>query len=196
MKIAIIPAKAHSSRLPNKNVLEFFGSPFFQHSVVTAKASELFDAIYVSTESAAIAAMAEAAGATPWMRPEHLCGDECGPQHIAADVLKKVHADYACVIHACAPLVLPLDLKRAFELLYHRFGMAYCFAVGQDPLRDAGAFYWGRRHAWLAHTHIFAEHSIMLPLPDARVCDVNTLEDFERCKELYRGLIREAYAIG
>ena len=49
-RFAIIPARKGSKRLKNKNRLLFYGVPIFVHSVEVARASGLFDNIFVSTD--------------------------------------------------------------------------------------------------------------------------------------------------
>jgi len=51
---------------------------------------------------------------------------------------------------------------------------------------DAGAFYFGRREAWLEKKPIFAPHSRAFLLPRNLVCDIDTPEDFEFAQKLYR----------
>ena len=51
---------------------------------------------------------------------------------------------------------------------------------------DAGAFYFGRRKAWLEKKPIFAPHSRAFLLPRNLVCDIDTPEDFEFAQKLYR----------
>ena len=55
MRIAIIPARGGSKRIPNKNIKEFFGKPIIGYSIEVAKSSGLFDQIIVSTDSEEIA---------------------------------------------------------------------------------------------------------------------------------------------
>ncbi len=50
---------------------------------------------------------------------------------------------------------------------------------------DAGAFYFGRREAWLEKKPIFAPHSRAFLLPRNLVCDIDTPEDFEFVQKLY-----------
>ena len=42
MDIAIIPAKSYSSRLPNKNVKNFFGKPIIYYAINKALKSKCF----------------------------------------------------------------------------------------------------------------------------------------------------------
>ena len=42
-KIAIIPARGGSKRIPNKNIKDFFGKPVISYAIETAIKSNLFD---------------------------------------------------------------------------------------------------------------------------------------------------------
>ena len=70
MIIAVIPAKASSKRLPNKNMLDLAGQPMINYSIDYAQSSDLIEAIYVSTDSDEISLHAEAMGAQVIRRDE------------------------------------------------------------------------------------------------------------------------------
>jgi N-acylneuraminate cytidylyltransferase len=74
--IAIIPARGGSKRLPEKNILMLGGIPLLAHSILYAqKNSKYIDAIYVSTDDAAIKQVALKYGAIVIDRPVALSGD-------------------------------------------------------------------------------------------------------------------------
>ena len=74
--LAIIPARGGSKGLPGKNIKTFHGKPLIAYSIETAKASELFKEIVVSTDSEEIADIAMKCGAdVPFLRPPHLATD-------------------------------------------------------------------------------------------------------------------------
>lgn len=54
-----------------------------------------------------------------------------------------------------------------------------------DAWHDAGQFYWGRTDAWLADLPIFDTDSVAVPLPRARVQDIDTLEDWDQAELLF-----------
>jgi CMP-N,N'-diacetyllegionaminic acid synthase len=54
--VALIPARAGSKRIPGKNTRDFFGHPLIAYTIAAAKESGIFQAIFVSTESATVAA--------------------------------------------------------------------------------------------------------------------------------------------
>jgi len=70
---ALILAKRHSNRLPNKNLLEVDGKPMFLVNV--EKCLEIFEDVYVSSDSNEILQMAREAGAKTIKRGDELCGE-------------------------------------------------------------------------------------------------------------------------
>ena len=77
MKIAIIPARAGSKRIPKKNIKFFFGKPMIYWSIRAAKKTKLFDKIIVSTDNKKIAKIAKKYKAeVPFLRPAKISGDK------------------------------------------------------------------------------------------------------------------------
>lgn len=71
-RIAIIPARGGSKRIPRKNIIDFNGKPMIVWSIEAALKSECFDKVLVSTDSEEIAVVSIAAGASvPFMRQEN-----------------------------------------------------------------------------------------------------------------------------
>ena len=50
MKLAVIPARGGSKRIPRKNIKEFCGKPMIAWSIEAAQKSAFFDKINVSTD--------------------------------------------------------------------------------------------------------------------------------------------------
>ena len=63
MDIAIIPAKSYSSRLPNKNIKNFFGKPIIYYAINKAIKSKCFKKVFVSTDSEKIRSLSIKFGA-------------------------------------------------------------------------------------------------------------------------------------
>src|SRR5450755_2920533 len=75
-RLAVIPARGGSKRIPDKNIRMFCGKPMIGHILQAATGSRLFDTIHVSTESQRIADVVESLGYTiDFLRPQHLAGD-------------------------------------------------------------------------------------------------------------------------
>lgn len=71
-RIAIIPARGGSKRLPHKNIMPFEGRPMIAWTIEAALGSELFDRVLVSTDDEGIAEASCRAGAeVPFLRDAH-----------------------------------------------------------------------------------------------------------------------------
>ena len=61
-RLAIIPARGGSKRIPNKNIKKFCGQPMLSYTVQAASTANIFDTIHVSTDSQDIAKVANKFG--------------------------------------------------------------------------------------------------------------------------------------
>jgi len=76
VNIALIPARAGSKRLPNKNLINLKNKPLIGYTIEAAIKTELFTEIIVSTDSQEIAEIALKYGAqVPSLRPKDIAGD-------------------------------------------------------------------------------------------------------------------------
>jgi N-acylneuraminate cytidylyltransferase len=138
MRIAIIPARGGSKRIPLKNIRLFAGLPILAWSIRAAIESRCFDKIIVSTDSIEIQRIANVYGAeTPFLRPENLSGDHVGTIPVVAhatDWLIKNGNEVSevCCIYATAPFVKGDDLRRSLKLLCSS-DVDYVFSVTDFP---------------------------------------------------------------
>jgi pseudaminic acid cytidylyltransferase len=188
VKVCVIPARGGSVRIPGKNIRAFHGQPIIAYSIELARATGVFDRVIVSTDDVAIADVARAFGAEPMMRPAGW--DGIGTQEVGARVTEAIATReaiplYVCVLYATCPLLKPSDVMDGLVLL-RTTEATFAFAVGCQPLRDAGAFYWGRGWAFIAREPLVSTRTALVPLPDERVCDINTELDWQRAERLYR----------
>jgi pseudaminic acid cytidylyltransferase len=123
MKIAIIPARGGSKRIPGKNSKMFRGKPMIAWAISYAIASQMFDRVIVSTDDEHIAQVARDAGAeAPFMRPAVLADDLTPTVPVIAHAVEACEAmgwgiEYACCIYPCVPFLQASDLVDAFALL-------------------------------------------------------------------------------
>jgi len=123
MRVAVIPARGGSKRIPMKNLRPFAGRPIIAYSVTAAIESGVFDRVVVSTDSEAVAATAEELGAeAPFLRPAELADDHTPTAPVIAHALQWLaghgcQAEHACCIYATAPFLRPGDLRRGLEIL-------------------------------------------------------------------------------
>ena len=123
MRVAIIPARGGSTRIPRKNIRNFAGKPIIAHSICCALQSGLFERVIVSTDDEEIAQIAREFGAeVPFLRPSELSDDHTGTTEVVAhsvDYLNRQGAgpSAVCCIYATAPFIQPEDLKQGLTIL-------------------------------------------------------------------------------
>ena len=117
--VAIIPARGGSKGLTGKNLLTVGGVPLIVRAVRSARAASLIDAVYVSTDDAAIAAAARAAGAEIIERPHGLSDDMTSSEAVLLHVLDTlpVQPRVIAFLQATSPFIDPRDLDSAVARL-------------------------------------------------------------------------------
>ena len=122
-KIAIIPARGGSKRIPKKNIRDFLGKPIISYSISAALSSNLFDEVIVSTDDAEIAEIAIKYGAAvPFFRSEKNASDYASTFDVIEEVvlnykIKNMYFEYICCIYPCAPFVNSEKITDAFNLI-------------------------------------------------------------------------------
>tara|TARA_B110000459_G_C16578433_1_gene480028 strand:- start:420 stop:1109 length:690 start_codon:yes stop_codon:yes gene_type:complete len=110
-KIAIIPARRGSKRIPNKNIKLFYGKPIIAYSIESACKSGLYDEVMVSTDCETISNIAKKYGAkVPFIRSAKNSDDFATTSDVLLEVLnyykkREIIFDYATCIYACSPFV-------------------------------------------------------------------------------------------
>lgn len=138
MKIAVIPARGGSKRIPRKNIRYFLGRPIIGYSIEAALRSRCFDAVVVSTDDAEIATVARQYGAvTPFERPSSLSDDHTPTASVVRHALQWYRSEgigvsAVCCIYATAPFLTSKLLCRGWEALQSS-GCAYSLSVTQYP---------------------------------------------------------------
>ena len=123
MKLAIIPARGGSKRIPRKNIKLFCAKPMIAWSIDAALQSGCFDQVIVSTDDQEIAEVARQYGATvPFMRPAELSDDHTGTVPVIQHAIEWVNAqgqpvEQACCLYATAPFVSAEDINRGLDIL-------------------------------------------------------------------------------
>lgn len=134
MKLAVIPARGGSKRIPRKNIKMFCGKPMIAWSIEAALQSGCFDKVIVSTDDEEIAEVARQYGASvPFMRPAELSDDYTGTIPVIQQAIEWCKANgfdarQVCCLYATAPFVSPEDLRRGLNTL-EQSGSQYAFSV-------------------------------------------------------------------
>jgi pseudaminic acid cytidylyltransferase len=135
MRLAVIPARGGSKRIPGKNIKAFLGKPIIAYSIEMALKSNCFDKVIVSTDSEEIAETAKAYRAeVPFVRPEELADDFAGTLPVIAHAVKcfqqnKIHLDLVCCIYPTAPLLQISYLQQGMEAMIKDPSLQYAFAA-------------------------------------------------------------------
>lgn len=139
MRLAVIPARGGSKRIPRKNIKSFAGKPIIAWAIEAALKSQCFDHVIVSTDDHEIAEVARHCGATvPFIRPDTLADDHTATipvvrhavEWFTTEVVEPVEV---CCIYATAPFVQPEDLQKGLELLVAAPDCNYAFSVTSYP---------------------------------------------------------------
>jgi len=134
VRLAVIPARGGSKRIPRKNVRPFAGKPIVAYSIEAARASALFDRVIVSTDDEEIARVARDCGAeTPFVRPRELSDDHTGTNAVVRHAISwcgehGALPQHVCCIYATAPFVQPRYLREGYERLVAS-GKSFAFSV-------------------------------------------------------------------
>jgi N-acylneuraminate cytidylyltransferase len=143
-RIAIIPARGGSKRIPNKNIRPFAGRPIIAYSIEAALSSGLFDEVMVSTNDERIADIALSYGAkVPFLRSEVNSNDFASTVDVLLEVLEwyaqqGIFFKEGCCIYATAPFVTTQMLNSAFDLFDNSdFDVIYPIVPYSHPIQRA-----------------------------------------------------------
>jgi N-acylneuraminate cytidylyltransferase len=119
--IAVIPARANSKRIPNKNVKLFGGKPMIVRAIETILEANIFSEVFVSTESASIAQLSKNSGATvPFSRPKELSEDNVRADqvmnHMAQWVTENFGEPDICLVLPTTPGLKSEDFVKSHEV--------------------------------------------------------------------------------
>lgn len=123
MRLAVIPARGGSKRIPRKNIKPFDGLPMIAWPIKAALQSECFDRIIVSTDDTEIAQVSQNCGAeVPFLRPPELSDDFAGTVSVIAHAIKwqqanGVNPTEVCCIYPTSPFLEAKDLQFGLQVL-------------------------------------------------------------------------------
>lgn len=191
-RIAILPARGGSTRIPRKNVALFGGRPMIEWPILAAKDLDEFTRLVVSTDDEEIGSLALWNGCEVHPRPRD--DGTLGTNALAGRVLRELAADpndEVCVIYPCSPMLRGEDLFYGYDA-FARFPDRYTYSVLAGPgslFVDAGCYYWARAER-------FMRNAPMTPLDQRiavdrrRFIDINTPQDWARAESMFNALRR------
>ncbi len=128
-KIALIPARGGSKRIPKKNIKFFLGKPIIAYPIEALATSGFFDDIIISTDDKHIQDIAKQyGGSVPFTRPYALSGDYTTTREVvihAIDTLCLNEQDMVCCVYPTSVFLTHNSLKEGYEALLEHF----CFSL-------------------------------------------------------------------
>ena len=113
--VAIIPARAGSRGIPNKNVRIVGGHPLIYYSIKNALESSFITDIVVSTDSSEIRIIANQMGVSVKWRNQSLCGDSVTLDSVVADAIPEGDWDYIITMQPTSPTLRATTLDSAIR---------------------------------------------------------------------------------
>lgn len=114
--LAVIPARAGSKGIPNKNIRIIGGHPLIYYSIKNAIESNLITDVIVSTDSAEVKIIADQMGAKVKWRDAALCGDAVTLDAVIADAVPvNVVYDYIVTMQPTSPTLRVSTLDSAIK---------------------------------------------------------------------------------
>lgn len=132
--LALIPAKAASTRLPRKNMTVFEGETLVARAVRCAREAGVFDDVIVTTEDQEIALEAQRAGArVPFLRPEKLAVDPAGVADVTLYMLNELEKrgdvyGTVAILLPTSPFRRAEDCRKALDV-YRETGVSFLMSV-------------------------------------------------------------------
>ena len=121
--LAIIPARAGSKGLPNKNIIDLVGKPLIAWTIQESLKSKYITDTIVSSDSDTILKIATQYGAEIIKRPKRLATDKANSESIIKHSLNflkqnKKEFDYIILLQPTSPLRKVSDIDKAFKRLF------------------------------------------------------------------------------
>jgi N-acylneuraminate cytidylyltransferase len=133
--VALIPARAGSKRIPDKNIRPLAGHPLIAYTISSALQSQVFSAVIVSTDSQLYGDIAAHYGAeVPHLRPEEFAGDLSPDIEWVEYTLNQLRQDgreYDCfsILRPTSPFRLPETIQMAWRAFKEEKGVDSLRAV-------------------------------------------------------------------
>ena len=116
-RLAVIPARGGSKRIPKKNIRNFAGMPLVNWTIEAALKSKLFDEIILSSDSEKILDIGKKYGLNVNLRPPELSGDKVSASEVIAYHLANYIDVNMCYLQPTSPLRSEIDILESYKLL-------------------------------------------------------------------------------
>ena len=155
MKIAIIPARGGSKRLPGKNIKLLGDKPLIAWTIEAAIKSNIFDHVFVSTDSEEIASVSRDYGAkVPFLRPAEIATDTATTNDVVTHLVEWFEEECnkevttVAILQPTSPLRNAQHIQEAFKVMEMKrakavvsvceleYPMQFCNKLGSNGSMD------------------------------------------------------------
>ena len=221
--LAMIPARLGSKRIPKKNLRYFGDKPLLAHAITLAKNSNLFDEVYVNSESIEIGNLAKEYHCKFYQRPGEFSTDISTNEDFVTDFLNNMDCDYIVMLNPTSPLLSENTLKKFIERIKtSKFDTIFstveekaeCFFQGKplnfnyikkinsqniEPVEKIvwALTSWNRDTFLTAKSKgksgIFSGSITHFSIPKDESCDLDTIEDWNIALGIYTSKQKDLY---
>lgn len=205
MKIlAVIPARAGSKGIPNKNIRLVNNKPLIYYSIKNAIDSEYITDVIVTTDSPEIEVIAKQMGVKYKHRREELCADSVTLDSVIYDAIEGIECDYVVTMQPTSPTLTVGTLDRAIQYAIQKDLDTVISVINQPHLswreenghkvpnykerlnrqylpaqyNETGAFVISKKEVVSENTRI-GEKIDVYEIPEGEAVDVDTYEDLQ-----------------
>lgn len=140
--LAVIPARAGSKGIKDKNIMDLCGKPLIAYSIEAALKSKYIDKVVVSTDGEEIAKVSKKYGAdVPFLRPDYLASDTAKTIDCVIHCVEEVQNmgdmyDYMVLLQPTQPLRESYHIDEAIELMLEQDaeGLVSICKVKEHPI--------------------------------------------------------------
>lgn len=202
--IAVIPLRAGSKSIPKKNLKPLLGRPLFDWALQAARASGVFENVWIATDSEEVASLAGERGAAIYWRSPESATATAPTESVLLEFLDAHPTDVLTLIQATSPLTRPEHFREAAQLLQrgsldslvtvtrqHRFRWsAEGEALNYDPvhrprrqdwpgeLHENGAFYMTRSSILMSLKSRLGGRIGVYEMPPATAFEIDEPDDW------------------
>lgn len=120
--VAVIPARAGSKTITDKNIMPIAGKPLIAWPIESGLKCDYIDRVIVSTDGEKIANVAREHGAEVYLRPEKLAQDDSLVIDCLRDLISRLRtegeaAEFLVLLEATSPLRADEDIRKCLELI-------------------------------------------------------------------------------
>jgi len=174
-KIALIPARSLSKRIPNKNIKVLGNHPLIAYSIASAIESNIFDKVVCVTDSQLYADIAMHYGAeVPCLRPHNISTDESSDIDWVNWILLEIYKNYPFEIYSILRPTSPFRSKETIQNAFYAFETSKNY----DSLRAVQKVTEHPGKMWIKSDNIITP---LLPFKNGDVnwhsCQTNTLPE-------------------